>query len=270
MICGAWRYVGASVRGTSHERTGLPCQDASEIRCVGAGADGPVLVLACADGAGSAELATEGARLACSVIVEEASRFVAEGGSVARMDDGMLPFWFERAAESIRVQAESIERAPRDFACTLLVALLDGWGAAFAQLGDGVIVAGDGSAYRPVFWPQSGEYANMTYFITEEAHLGLVQVEVRPEPVAEVALLTDGLQMLALRFSERVVHDPFFTPMFGALRQQGPGEADDLHGPLGDFLSSAPVNARTDDDKTLLLATRLEVRESDGATGAEA
>ena len=70
----------------------------------------------------------------------------------------------------------------------------------------------------------------------------------------ELALLTDGLQMLALRFADKSVHGPFFLPMFQALRAAESASA--LQTPLRDFLNSPAVNRRTDDDKTLILATR--------------
>jgi hypothetical protein len=72
-----------------------------------------------------------------------------------------------------------------------------------------------------------------------------------------VALLTDGLQGLALRFSTREAHGPFFEPMFARLRREREGEPKGLGKELRAFLGSAPVNQRTDDDKTLVLATRL-------------
>ena len=72
-----------------------------------------------------------------------------------------------------------------------------------------------------------------------------------------MALLTDGLQGLALRFDTREAHGPFFEPMFARLRAEGEGEPESLREELRAFLGSAPVNQRTDDDKTLVLATRL-------------
>jgi hypothetical protein len=73
-------------------------------------------------------------------------------------------------------------------------------------------------------------------------------------PILDLALLTDGLQMLALNYSEGRVHDPFFRPMFNLLRDSETGET--LEQPLIVFLDSKRVNDRTDDDKTLFLATR--------------
>jgi hypothetical protein len=45
-----WQVIGAAVQGLSHQKQGLPCQDALEYSCL----PGGILLLALADGAGSA------------------------------------------------------------------------------------------------------------------------------------------------------------------------------------------------------------------------
>ena len=92
-------------------------------------------------------------------------------------------------------------------------------------------------------------------FVTDPEFTSALEVEIWHERVDELALLTDGLQPLALHYSTRRTHQPFFAPMFERLRASQPGEG--LAGALRQFLSSAAVNARTDDDKTLVLATRV-------------
>ena len=72
--------------------------------------------------------------------------------------------------------------------------------------------------------------------------------------MTELAVLTDGLQMLALDFGQAKVHDRFFAPLFRTLKN-GPDE-ETLRASLLEFMDSKRVNDRTDDDKTLLLATR--------------
>ena len=79
-----------------------------------------------------------------------------------------------------------------------------------------------------------------------------------------MALLTDGLQGLALRFASREAHGPFFEPMFARLRREARRGLDGLHGELARFLDSPAVNQRTDDDKTLVLATRLSATNGHG------
>ena len=57
--------------------------------------------------------------------------------------------------------------------------------------------------------------------------------------------------------------------MFARLRRESAGEPEGLREELRAFLGSAPVNQRTDDDKTLVLATRLPPATA-GNPGAEA
>ena len=61
--------------------------------------------------------------------------------------------------------------------------------------------------------------------------------------------------MLALDFGQAKVHDRFFAPLFSTVRN-GPDE-ETLRASLLEFMDSKRVNERTDDDKTLLLATRI-------------
>ena len=62
----SWRVAAASVVGTSHVKSGQPCQDAHEWRVLPSG----FLIAAVADGAGSAALAEIGATLAARAAVQ--------------------------------------------------------------------------------------------------------------------------------------------------------------------------------------------------------
>ena len=59
------------------------------------------------------------------------------------------------------------------------------------------------------------------------------------------------------RFDQQTSHLPFFDPMLKVLRQTNPDHCEVLNDQLVHFLSSSAINERTDDDKTLVLATRL-------------
>jgi len=67
---------------------------------------------------------------------------------------------------------------------------------------------------------------------------------------------SDGVQRLALSFEQRIPHNPFFEPMLNVLRNQKSAECEALDQQLAHFLNSPQINERTDDDKTLILATR--------------
>jgi hypothetical protein len=243
-----WRALYASVAGTSHERRGKPCQDAAFSAC-----EGDVLVAACADGAGSAPRAEEGAKLACRSAVVEALSDIREGLS---LHPTRLREWVGRARARLSHEA-CVNNAPsRDYSCTLLVAVLWEGGGMFAQVGDGAIVVRHRDEYHPIFWPQSGEYANQTSFLTDadlDANLLLDEVE---GPIDRLALFTDGLQRLALHEATRSVHVPFFAPLFD--RMTGVEDVSTLEAPLRKWLASDAVNQRTDDDKTLVLAVRRD------------
>jgi hypothetical protein len=258
-----WKLLFQSVRGSAHERSGTPCQDSCLVRLRPTGA-GPVLVLACADGAGSAGHADAGARLACRGVVRLIRDSLRDGLPVEQIDKDTALSWCGRVREEIAAEAGRRGVEPGQLACTLLVAVVGETAAAFAQVGDGAIVVRDGDTYQTVFWPQSGEYANTTNFITDPAFADNLTFARRPAAVDELALFTDGLQMLALNFVSHTVHLPFFLPMFRKLRDAEPGEG--LARALRSFLRSPAVNQRSDDDKTLVLATRVPPRAPDAQT----
>ena len=89
-------------------------------------------------------------------------------------------------------------------------------------------------------------------------HFSQLKITVVEDNVQEVALFTDGLQLLALNNESLSVHQPFFTGMFKWLRMATKEEdITILNRKLGEYLDSDTINSRTDDDKSLLLATRL-------------
>ncbi|HEX7833462.1 MAG TPA: PP2C family serine/threonine-protein phosphatase [Thermoanaerobaculia bacterium] len=251
----SWRFVNAAVRGTSHERGDVSCQDDCFVDVVREG-NASVLVAIVSDGAGSAACAEEGSGLACETLFREVAAWLHGGAAIDALTRDVVESWMVSLREAIEDRAAQKQLTSREFVCTLAVAVVGTTSAAFIQLGDGAIVTGAAGAYEVVFWPDGGEYANMTYFITDadwQAHLQLV---VCATFFDEIALMTDGLQRLALRFDSRAAHGPFFAPMFDALRESANGTASDLEASLVAFLSSDAVNERTDDDKSLVLASR--------------
>jgi hypothetical protein len=249
-----WKTVYQSVQGTSHVQAGQPCQDSCAARQIES-AHETVLVLACSDGAGSAALSDVGSRIACQTLVDLVAAEVRAAGRLDSVDLARASTWFEQVHKALGMQADLSDADSRQFACTLLFAVLGQAGAAFGQLGDGAIVVCHGETYDPVFWPQSGEYVNTTNFVTDPRYSTFVEFAWRDAPVDEAALFSDGLQMLGLDYRAKRAHDPFFTPMFRSLRKEP--DCGKLMEPLRAFLASPQLAERTDDDKTLILATRL-------------
>jgi len=243
-----WKVLFQSVRGPAHENSGQPCQDRCRVRLRGADS---LLVCACADGAGSAPLSHLGAELTCRDIIRLVFDDFREGLTLQTVERDTVVSWYQRLQPLLQTEATRYEVPLSSLATTLLLAVVGTDRAVFGQVGDGAIVA-DGQI---VFWPQIGEYINTTNFITQEDVGQQVLFERCERRVDELALFTDGIQNMALRFAERQVHQPFFQPMFQRLRAAKPGE--NLALALRRFLDSAPVRERSEDDKTLILATRM-------------
>ena len=106
-------------------------------------------------------------------------------------------------------------------------------------------------------WPQHGEYANTTLFVTDAVARAAFEFCAHPHVVDEVAVFTDGIESLVLHFATKSVHSVFFDTMFAPVRRLAAAGIDRaLSDRLAEYLDSPPVCERTDDDKTLLLASR--------------
>jgi hypothetical protein len=256
----------AWVTGTSHERLGRGCEDVHVYRVYGR----ELLLIAVADGAGSASFAASGANVAAQCAIEAAERILYRQTEPAEYDQwqsvlrGVLTAAREalvRLAEksiTVAIPLLSAERrdssdasALRNFATTLLVAIATLNWIAVAQVGDGAVVIQYNDGTLKSLTPrQRGEYINETCFLTDEDFLSLAEYNVVSCANTQgIALLTDGLQLLTMSYPANTPHAPFFEPLF---RFAGASEANPAD--LARFLASERVCSRTDDDKTLVLA----------------
>jgi hypothetical protein len=259
MTSTAWKYAFASVIGTSHAKAGLPCQDLSDCTILQSSDDSTVLVAVVADGAGSAERAEVGASLACSLFIDEMRSLFELGGGMDDITYDFMKSWFTRFRNEVSRRADSEGSSVRQYACTLLGAVVGEDCAAFVQVGDGAIVVScseEPETYQWMFWPQKGEYENITTFATDEAVDAKFEHQFINRRIEELAMFTDGLQHLALHYETRAAFEPFFRSMFNPLRPSPGGYLKELSSTLDSFLNSQQVNKRTDDDKTLVIATR--------------
>lgn len=247
-----WRCISGSVRGPSHSKSGAPCQDSHLTRELSRLGEGS-LVACVADGAGSASMSQDGSALACETIVELATElFDSTGGSFETLTSEVAMAWTREAHERIERLAELRKEKIREYATTLCVACLSPGHAAFWQIGDGAIVVRRNGVFGVVFWPQSGEYANSTMFLTGEHFEQHVEYQAASGEFEDIALFTDGIERQALSFEGQTPHPPFFTPLFGALRSAADPAA--LNPELARFLDSESMKSRSDDDKTVVLA----------------
>ncbi|MHC2001787.1 PP2C family serine/threonine-protein phosphatase [Methylobacterium sp. CM6241] len=249
----------AVAKGTSHEASNTPCQDQASCRVIET-SEGPVLVAIVCDGAGSAAHAEIGAWLAAETMMELVELHFEEGGRMADVDLACGRAWLVRVADALTHDAAAQGRSVRDYACTLLVAVVAKGSAAFLQIGDGAIVIsrGEDEDWSYVFWPQHGEFANTTNFVVSRDAADLLEFAYVPEPLQELALFSDGLENLVLHHATKTVFEPFFRQMIAPVRRAAESGLDvRLSSDLTAYLSSPRVCERTDDDKSLVLASRL-------------
>lgn len=249
-----WKVIARSVQGVSHKRLETVCQDFCQT-AIHVLDTKPVLVLAASDGAGSAEYSEIGSQIACQSVHEVIGERLRGQSELQPVTQAEAVTWYEHVRSAIQHEADTRSVSIRQLACTLLVAVIGERGAALCQIGDGAIVVRDQGELHPVFWPQSGEYANTTNFVTASRTEQDLMFEWRHQPIEDVAMFTDGLQSVALSYATRQAHQPFFNPLLDALRQHA--TPDDLMEPLRSFLESKNLAQRTDDDLTLILATRI-------------
>jgi hypothetical protein len=87
--------------------------------------------------------------------------------------------------------------------------------------------------------------------------LEALEVEQAPRPIDEIALFTDGIENLVLHRGSKTVHDPFFNALLKPIRTSASiGYDESLSEKLKDYLRSRAFSERTDDDRTLLIASR--------------
>ncbi len=136
----AWRFAAASVRGTSHAKSGTPCQDHAEVAAVPAIGTQKALIAVASDGAGSAARSDEGARAACRAFLEF-GRLGLEwlGGQPEFLQDGFEARLLEDLKRELQELAAEAGEQVQAFACTVLGALVVENSALFVQLGDGAI-----------------------------------------------------------------------------------------------------------------------------------
>ncbi|HZO92501.1 MAG TPA: PP2C family serine/threonine-protein phosphatase [Candidatus Baltobacteraceae bacterium] len=249
-----WQVISARATGTSHAATGAPCQDREAFRIVEDCDGGEAVVAVVCDGAGSAPLADSGAELVCEAIRSLAAGFVADRGSSA-LQDSDVHAWIADIRRRIEETAAAESAEPRDYACTLVFIIAAERRTFCGQVGDGAVVLNDEDGLHVALWPENGEYANQTFFVSQEdaaAHLRIT----RCGPIRDFVLFSDGLQRLALDEAQRAPHGAFFQPLLDTVR--GADALDATKDQLAAFLSSDRVNAKTDDDKSIVIGCRID------------
>lgn len=249
-----WNTIAISQQGEGHRMMALPCQDSSTILET---ENGTIIGVVC-DGAGSAKYSDCGAR----VVSLQLQHYL----SISFFQDLLMNKMFRKAVAQYMVKGcrETLTDLARvmscetdDLACTVLAFVARRNRMVAFQIGDGFIVARfhKTKAFRLLFPPQRGEYANQTYFITTPNVLQRIQIGHWRRRVDFLCAATDGLERVALNTRKGRPHPPFFSPFDDFLRSATGREKTTQ---VSEFLANPQLRSRCDDDLTLLLARRKE------------
>jgi len=219
--------------------------------------DDEALICFVSDGAGSAKYAARASETAVTQSVAILRELVS---NVVEVDEQHLLALAENIYDTLKAFADELQEPINEFSCTLLGFVILPQKACFLQIGDGAIVKSDGNGYfTHIWWPHNGEYQNTTAFLIDDPNFPNLKIKIVEESIEEVAVFTDGLQMLALNNESEQVHQPFFNDLFKWLRKATDVEhITILNIKLNEYLAGDIINNRTDDDKTLLLATKVK------------
>lgn len=243
----AWRWASASVIGTSHIQNGDRLQDHHAVSELGNGCIFAVV----SDGAGSAKFGAVGARLTCRFLSIRFREWVHENPQLPLDDD--LTGWIDELRDWISALAVRRGTVPRQFAATLAVIVVAADEAVTLHIGDSAIVGRTGGEWDVLCWPENGEYASSTYFVTDDPEPRL-NIKRHPREHDAFALFSDGVGDLALSHQEQTAHPRFFDPMMRPVdAASGEGHIVELSAKLATYLAGPSVCERTDDDKTLIL-----------------
>ena len=253
-----WKYALASVIGTSHLDNNTTKQDFCLVEKKNINGVN-YLFSAVADGAGSAKFSDKSSSYICRLFIRKAEKWLNEN-DISTLNKEVVLSWFLHFQNVINrvVRIYHIDSI-KEFATTLLFALLSEKGNIFVQIGDGVIAKGDINDLNCVFEPQHGEYINTTYFATEKNISERFMFEFNSDKIKRLVMHTDGIEIISFNFALKKPHINFFNPIFAMLDEFNKSGLDKntsefIYG----FLDCERVKQKTDDDKTMVIISLTE------------
>lgn len=182
-----WKIISSVITGSSHLKSGKPCQDAVKNY---SSPNACTIVLA--DGAGSCVCSEEGANISCSSIL---SLFCTDFDTMYQMSAADLKL---KIIHNIRtrlgMKAKRSNLKKDDFASTLLFVAIQGDQFVAGHVGDGVIgYITTNNQVSLLSEPENGEFANTTFFTISnnyQNHLRLYRGKVYDKK--SFFLMSDG------------------------------------------------------------------------------
>jgi len=180
-------YYGKSIIGSSHEKKGTVCQDASGAVLLACG----WAVAVVADGVGSAAHSDIASKIAVDTVIEVCQTRVSENTAWEELKVILRDAYLE-AERRIEQVAFEKEESMIDYDTTLTAAIYDGKRIVYAHSGDGGIIG----------LSMDGRYVKITEPQKDEDHICVIPlragesawvIEDCEEELAAIALATDGI-----------------------------------------------------------------------------
>ena len=258
----AWKIAGVSVAGFAHQADSSPCQDAHAVATL----PGGYLVAVVSDGAGSAARSMEGSRQLCETVIAHLSSRLGDIESTdEHFNEAVAKQWIEEAIELVRCQFEQLAKSDGqsiyDFHATLVGAVAGPAGGVFFHVGDGAGCATRSADFSSnvVSHPENGEYANETYFVTQDEWREHLRTLAFGPEYDLIAVMSDGVTPFALARGASGPSIAVFEPLSQFLTTHSREEGERA---LVALLERDALRRVTGDDKTMLWALRVE---ADGA-----
>ncbi|MFW6025419.1 MAG: PP2C family serine/threonine-protein phosphatase [Candidatus Woesearchaeota archaeon] len=252
-----WSAGVISIASSRHSRE---CQDANHLIV-----ESDTLILALADGAGSAKHGEKGAKIATKIAAKKIFEYVNDVNNEENISENKIN-WEEKiynaaklAKEEIKTDAIKEKREVSEYATTLILVLAYLEELYILQIGDGAVIGKNNkgdiiSLTNPVI----GEYFNMTDFLTSDDSIKRAEFKSYYNSISSLSAFTDGIQLIALSPPNEKVEawepfNPFFTPLFNFIEECD--DKEQIEFSLKKFLTSGRIKENTEDDLTLFLAS---------------
>ena len=267
-----WRIARASVIGTGHVQAQMPCQDSNYVMQLG-----DTVIIAVSDGLGSAAHSDRGSTFICKYVVEQLAHVLTPSTptlleSVSQFMTGAIPQIdmhasmmkaTSEARAALMALATTEQNELRDYACTLLVAVLspDEWHV--LHIGDGAVVGmTSATTVKTLSAPDNGEFINVTVPLTSSDYLKHLRYTHHREQLYGMALLSDGVQPMCINYKTGDAYPGFFMPLIHWLNAFPQVQLADASDGLYKLLDSDKLRQKSDDDMTLVLVIKHDTSTS--------
>lgn len=261
-----WKIAETSLQGTSHLSSQTPCQDAHFTNVMHGKLRGD-LIIAVSDGMGSAKHSHIASTLAVTTAVEHIYRnagrhryrWIYENTLLRKFNPVQYHVLLNEAVRLARKrilqEAQKRQHNPRDYACTLIIAVATANEWHVVHIGDGAAVGfRNADTVFTLSRPENGEYANSTTPITASNWQSHVRYSQGHEPLDAIAVFSDGIQNLCINHQTGDAYEGFFVPILRWFR--GLPRNAKLDKACEQFLNSPKIRNKCDDDLTLVMAWR--------------